>query len=59
LLAGIAINVQTLKDKAHRVYYGEEFDPTDILLSGKVSNWYSDRIRKALTEATDGDWQPQ
>jgi len=52
-------SIVTVKDKAHRVYYGEEFDPADILLSGKVNNWYSDRIRKALTEATDGDWQPQ
>ena len=45
-----------VRGDAHEVYYGERISPKDILIDRKVSNWYSDRIRKAATEAAGGKW---
>ena len=46
--------VVAVRGDAHEVYYGERVSPKDILIDRKVSNWYSDRIRKAATEAAGG-----
>ena len=48
--------VVAIRGDAHEVYYGERISPKDILIDRTVSNWYSDRIRKAVTEATGGKW---
>ena len=52
-LGGTLLRVWT---KAHEIYYGKEVAPEEIVLSQKVSNWYSARFRKAVTEATGSKW---
>lgn len=51
--------VVAVRGDAHEVYYGERISPEDILIERKVSNWYSDRIRKAVTEAAGGVWSSE
>ena len=51
--------VVAVRGAAHEVYYGERVGPRDILIDRKVRNWYSDRIRKAATEAAGGKWIPE
>ncbi len=45
-----------VRDDAHHIYYGRAVTPEDILLAGTVGNWYSARLRKALTTASGGQW---
>ncbi len=42
-----------VRNSANATYYGEPVTPEDILVDRKISYWYSDRVRKALTRATE------
>jgi len=48
--------VVAVRDDAHELYYGRPVPPLDILVAGTVHNWYSARLRKALTHETGGQW---
>ena len=43
--------IVAVRNDAHEVYYGEPVDLSDILIGRKVQNWYSARIRKAVSVA--------
>jgi lipid-binding SYLF domain-containing protein len=49
--------VVAVRDEAHALYYGKPVTPPDILVAGTAHNWYSARLRKALTRATGGQWE--
>lgn len=51
--------VVAVRDDAHEVYYGRPVTPPDILLADATRNWYNARLRKALTNATGGQWKDQ
>ena len=58
-MAGLTLGgtVVTVRDEAHALYYGKPVTPPDILVAGTAHNWYSARLRKALTRATGGQWE--
>ena len=49
--------VVAVRDRAHETYYGQPVEPPQILLNDEIRNWYSSRLRKALTLATGGKWE--
>ena len=58
-MAGLTLGgtVVAVRDEAHALYYGKPVTPPDILVAGTAHNWYSARLRKALTRATGGQWE--
>jgi lipid-binding SYLF domain-containing protein len=58
-MAGLTLGgtVVAVRDDAHALYYGKPVTPPDILVAGTAHNWYSARLRKALTRATGGQWE--
>jgi lipid-binding SYLF domain-containing protein len=58
-MAGLSLGGAIVSDReqAHEHYYGKPLTSSDILADGFAGNWYSTRLRKALTRATEGQWE--
>ena len=55
-LMGTAVAV---RHRAHEIYFGKPVEPPDILLNGTATNWYSARLRRALSRTVEDDSQEE